>query len=221
MSVSELARPFPMSLPAIMKHLDVLVGRRLDRPQQDRPHRRLPARRRTRWKRRRDWLNRYERFWSEQLDRLAAFLEEESWPTDRRSQTKPHPQAPAQRPAGKSLQRLDRPEKANALVRARACEPVPAETDARVGGRYRIVMRAPDGEEHDVERDVYREVVPNEKLVFTWAWQSTPERESLVTVELKPDGDGTLLTLTARAILRRSRARPSSVTAGARSFDTL
>jgi len=70
-----------------------------------------------------------------------------------------------------------------------------AETNARVGGRYRLVMRSPDGETHDVS-GVYREVVPNEKLVFTWAWKSTPERESLVTVTLKPDGDGTLLTLT-------------------------
>ncbi len=69
-----------------------------------------------------------------------------------------------------------------------------AETDTRVGGRYRIVLLAPNGEEHDVS-GVYREVVPNEKLVFTWAWKSTPERESLVTVLLKPDGGGTLLTL--------------------------
>jgi uncharacterized protein YndB with AHSA1/START domain len=37
--------------------------------------------------------------------------------------------------------------------------------------------------------------VPNERLVFSWAWHSTPERESQVTVSLKPDGDGTLLTL--------------------------
>jgi len=71
---------------------------------------------------------------------------------------------------------------------------VVSETDVRVGGRYRIAMRAPDGEIHDVS-GVYREVVPNEKLVFTWAWRSTPERESLVTVQLKPDGEGTLLTL--------------------------
>jgi uncharacterized protein YndB with AHSA1/START domain len=70
-----------------------------------------------------------------------------------------------------------------------------AEADARVGGRYRVVFRAPDGEQHDV-RGVYREVVPNQKLVFTWAWISTPERESLVTVALKRDGDGTTLTLT-------------------------
>ena len=32
---------------------------------------------------------------------------------------------------------------------------------------------------------VFREVVPDEKLVYTWAWRSTPERESLVTVEFK------------------------------------
>jgi uncharacterized protein YndB with AHSA1/START domain len=69
------------------------------------------------------------------------------------------------------------------------------ESDLRIGGSYRWVMVAPSGEEHDV-LGVYREVVPNEKLVFTWAWKSTPERESLVTVLLKPDGDGTLLTLT-------------------------
>jgi uncharacterized protein YndB with AHSA1/START domain len=70
-----------------------------------------------------------------------------------------------------------------------------AECDARTGGRFRWVMRAPDGEVHDVS-GIYREVIPNEKLVFTWAWKSTPERESLVTVLIKPDGDGSLLTLT-------------------------
>ncbi len=68
------------------------------------------------------------------------------------------------------------------------------EIDVREGGSYRIVMRAPDGEDHDV-RGVYREVVRNEKLVFTWAWASTPERESLVTVTLRPAGAGTELTL--------------------------
>ena len=70
-----------------------------------------------------------------------------------------------------------------------------AEADVRVGGRYRVIFRVPDGEQHDVS-GVYREVVPKQKLVFTWAWISTPERESLVTVALKRDGDGTLLTLT-------------------------
>jgi uncharacterized protein YndB with AHSA1/START domain len=76
-----------------------------------------------------------------------------------------------------------------------ATETIHAETDVRVGGRFRVLMRAADGEEHDVS-GVYREVVPNEKLVFTWAWRTLPERESLVTVRLRREGDATVLTLT-------------------------
>jgi uncharacterized protein YndB with AHSA1/START domain len=68
-------------------------------------------------------------------------------------------------------------------------------SDVRVGGRYRIVMHAPDGEVHRVG-GIYREIVPNKKLVYTWAWESTPERESLVTVEFKPTGDATEVVLT-------------------------
>jgi uncharacterized protein YndB with AHSA1/START domain len=70
-----------------------------------------------------------------------------------------------------------------------------AEFDRRVGGRYVISARSPDGDKHEVA-GVVREIVANEKLVYTWAWHTMPERESLVTVEFKPDGDGTLLTLT-------------------------
>jgi uncharacterized protein YndB with AHSA1/START domain len=87
------------------------------------------------------------------------------------------------------------PEKVKSWMGPGGVTPVHAENDARVGGRYRWVMKSPDGEIHDVG-GVYREVIANEKLVFTWAWKSTPERESVVTVLLKPDGDGTLLTLT-------------------------
>jgi len=69
------------------------------------------------------------------------------------------------------------------------------ECDPRTGGRYRWLMQAPNGEEHDVS-GIYREVIPNQKLVFTWAWKSTPERESLVTVDIRPDGTGSLMTFT-------------------------
>jgi uncharacterized protein YndB with AHSA1/START domain len=69
-----------------------------------------------------------------------------------------------------------------------------AETDVRPGGRYVVIFRTEDGEEHHVS-GVYREVVPNEKLQFTWAWRTMPERESLVTVMVRPDGDGSVLTL--------------------------
>src|SRR2546422_7968118 len=68
-----------------------------------------------------------------------------------------------------------------------------AELDVRVGGRYRVVMRDPEGVYHDV-RGVYREVVPNRKLVFTWNLHDAPaERESVVTVILTSVPNGTEL----------------------------
>jgi uncharacterized protein YndB with AHSA1/START domain len=69
-----------------------------------------------------------------------------------------------------------------------------ASIDARIGGHYRVSFTMENGEYHEVG-GVYREIVPNQRLVFSWAWHSTRERESLVTVTLKPDGDGTLLIL--------------------------
>ena len=69
-----------------------------------------------------------------------------------------------------------------------------ADIDARIGGRYRLSFDTEDGEHHEVG-GVYRELVPDQRLVFSWAWHTTPERESLVTISLRPDGDGTLLTL--------------------------
>jgi uncharacterized protein YndB with AHSA1/START domain len=71
---------------------------------------------------------------------------------------------------------------------------VRAEMDVRVDGRYRISFKTADGEYHEVG-GVYREVVPDTRLQFTWAWHSTPERESLVTITVSKDGDGTMLTL--------------------------
>ncbi|MGB7257300.1 MAG: SRPBCC family protein [Pseudolabrys sp.] len=87
------------------------------------------------------------------------------------------------------------PEKVKRWMGPGEVKALSAEADPRKGGRYRWVMKGPDGEEHDVS-GVYREVIPNEKLVFTWAWKTTPERESMVTLTFKPDGDGTLFTLT-------------------------
>jgi DNA-binding transcriptional ArsR family regulator len=78
LTVSELARPFPVSLPAIMKHLDVLsdaglivrkkTGRTVACQLTPAPMEQAM-----------NWLARYERYWTEQLDRLAAFLEKDPW----------------------------------------------------------------------------------------------------------------------------------------------
>ena len=73
-------------------------------------------------------------------------------------------------------------------------EPVSlAQTDVRVGGRFRVVFGGPDGKAHECQ-GVYREVAANRKLVFTWTWpNSTPERESLVTITLRAANGGTEL----------------------------
>ena len=69
-----------------------------------------------------------------------------------------------------------------------------AEADVRPGGRLSVVFRLLNGEEHN-PTGVYQEVVPEKKLVFTWKWPGTPERESLVTFLLEPIHGGTELTL--------------------------
>lgn len=69
-----------------------------------------------------------------------------------------------------------------------------AEADVRPGGRFSVVFRLLNGQEHR-PTGVYREVVPEKKLVFTWEWPDMPERESLVTFLLVPFDGGTELTL--------------------------
>lgn len=69
-----------------------------------------------------------------------------------------------------------------------------AEIDLRVGGRFDIGFHTEDGEYHQVG-GVYRDVVPNEMLAFTWAWHTMKERESFVKITIKRDGDGSILTL--------------------------
>ena len=76
LSVSELARPFSLKLPGMMKHLDVLsdaglitrskTGRTVSVHLSPGPMREAMA-----------WLQRYERFWTASLDRLVAFVEKD------------------------------------------------------------------------------------------------------------------------------------------------
>jgi uncharacterized protein YndB with AHSA1/START domain len=71
------------------------------------------------------------------------------------------------------------------------------EADVRVGGRFRICMRSPDGAEHWLQ-GIYREVVPPERLVFTHAWLDRDKRpgiETLVTITFTERGEATELTL--------------------------
>jgi DNA-binding transcriptional ArsR family regulator len=73
-TVSELAKPFAIKLPAVMKHLDVLDDAGL--VTRSKSGRTVTVRLRPRHIREAmEWLRRYERFWSGSLDRLAAYAE--------------------------------------------------------------------------------------------------------------------------------------------------
>lgn len=61
----------------------------------------------------------------------------------------------------------------------------------REGGAYRHIIHGPDGTSNGMS-GVYREIVEPEKIVFTFAWDGWPE--TLITVNIQPDGNGTRLT---------------------------
>lgn len=68
------------------------------------------------------------------------------------------------------------------------CEPV-------VGGNFRVVMEAPDGERH-ITTGTYTEVVPERRVVHSWQWEGSDSRTQ-VTVEFKAvESALTELTLT-------------------------
>src|SRR5262245_57968035 len=74
-SVTELAEPFEMSLPAVSKHLKVLERAGLVSRGRERQWR--PARlRATPLKEVAEWTDRYRRFWDERYDRLDEYLDE-------------------------------------------------------------------------------------------------------------------------------------------------
>ena len=72
-----------------------------------------------------------------------------------------------------------------------------AETDVRVGGRYRVRFRMLDDTEHESSGE-YVEVERPKRLAMTWRWTGGVEDpgESLLEFSLRPIAEGTELTLT-------------------------
>jgi DNA-binding transcriptional ArsR family regulator len=106
LSVTEIAAPFAVSLPAVMKHLDVLARANLvERQKTGRTVRcRLaPGPMEAAML----WLARYERFWTEQLDRFAAFVEQE----DQCSPSQASPSSAASKPRQRKSSRRGRTRK--------------------------------------------------------------------------------------------------------------
>ena len=73
---------------------------------------------------------------------------------------------------------------------------VSCDSDLRVGGTYRFVHRAPDGQEFAFS-GVYREIVRPERLVRTFVFEPMPDDEALETLTLEESGGKTTInTLT-------------------------
>jgi uncharacterized protein YndB with AHSA1/START domain len=72
-----------------------------------------------------------------------------------------------------------------------------AETDPRVGGRFRIRFRTLDGREHESSGE-YLDIVSPERLSMSWRWAGGAEDpgESLLEIRLRAVAEGTELTLT-------------------------
>jgi uncharacterized protein YndB with AHSA1/START domain len=67
------------------------------------------------------------------------------------------------------------------------------EIDLRPGGAWHAVMISPEGKEYR-QHGVVREVVPPERLVFTFIWDETPDNEMLITVTFASRGRKTEMT---------------------------
>ena len=71
-----------------------------------------------------------------------------------------------------------------------------AETDPRVGGRFRVRFRMLDGSEHESSGE-YLEVVRPKRLAMSWRWEGSADPgESRVEIDLRPIAEGTELTFT-------------------------
>lgn len=68
-----------------------------------------------------------------------------------------------------------------------------AESDVRVGGKYRATMV--NGDQTFTAYGEYLEIIDGVKLVFSHHWDEGDRRETRVTVELSDEDGGTLVTL--------------------------
>src|SRR5262249_35401620 len=79
------------------------------------------------------------------------------------------------------------------------------EMDVRTGGLWRLIMRGPDGTDYP-NKMIYREVVSNERLVYTNTAEGVPgAQEFTATATFKPQDGKT--SVTVRMIFRTAEAR--------------
>ena len=96
------------------------------------------------------------------------------------------------------------------------------EGDFRPGGAWRSCMRSPDGVDHWVS-GVYREIVPDKRLVFTHAWNGEdgkPGHETVVTIIFEDQAGKTKMNF-HQAAFKSSQSRDGHEGGWAETFDRL
>lgn len=119
---------------------------------------------------------------------------------------------------------LTQPEHVRQWWGLRDHEMIVCEIDLRVGGKWRYVLRAPDGSEHGFSGE-YREIVPPERLVATEGYEALPPgHDYLATLTLTEQDGRTLLVnrITYRSVEDRDGHLNSGMEAGMReTYDRL
>jgi uncharacterized protein YndB with AHSA1/START domain len=90
-----------------------------------------------------------------------------------------------------------KPEHLKRWMGSRTLTVTECELDPRPGGAWRTVLRGPGGREYAIS-GVYREVVPPERLVFTWRFETRPGGEALETLTFDEHEGRTTLTTRTR-----------------------
>jgi uncharacterized protein YndB with AHSA1/START domain len=99
---------------------------------------------------------------------------------------------------------LTKPELLKRWYHVMECTLVVCEVDLKVGGRWRFVMRRPNGKEIG-QKGVYLEIVPPERIVNSESWEDWDAGETMVTTVLVEHGGKTTFTSTMRFPSREVR----------------
>lgn len=224
-SVTELASPFEMSMPAISKHLKVLERAGL-----------IARGREAQWRPCRlqagplqdvaGWVDHYRRFWEDSFDRLDAYLRERKQKDSRNKRRRASMSAQNAKVNAAKANTMESSEWDLVMTRVFDAprelvfkawtetqhvaqwwgpkgftNPV-CELDVRAGGAIRIHMRAPDGVVYPMT-GVFQEIVEPERLVFVSSALDESGKsmfDILNTVIFAELGGKTNLTLQARVI---------------------
>jgi uncharacterized protein YndB with AHSA1/START domain/DNA-binding transcriptional ArsR family regulator len=195
-NVMTLASHFQISLPAVSKHLRVLEKAAiLKRTRKGRVHlMSLSARPLMDAS---EWIESYRQFWEGNLDSLEQFVLTQhrkelgmaiETQSDISLEVKRQIQAPVASVYGAWSNAI------SSWFGPEGCEVMEASFNPVVGESYSIKVKEETMGDMTVQ-GVFKEVVPNDRLVFTWAWVGE-EDESLVTVGFREVDGSTELTLT-------------------------